>query len=290
METESDESLVECKLCNQFFTTLKPHVHRKHGITLSEYNIRFPGGPTITKALNKEWSESVSKSLTGRTRSPLHNLHLAESLQKWRDENPDLVKEMVEGARRANTGRALDPVWRANIAKGVKKAREEDPSLNEKVSKAQGALWRDPVHRAARTKSMSDAGKALWANPDYVEKVTRGRQEKPNKNEKALLELLRVEYPDQWLYSGDGSQINTLWSWGYTGRLKPDFLRSKGPRQVIFLNNYYWHPLIDEEYQKEAFEKTNITCIVIWVHDEYMVTQKWPEIKVLIEDRSDSSD
>lgn len=275
---------VTCQLCGLTFRSLKPHMSRKHGITLFEYSQRFPRYPTIGKSTTLETSRAISHILTGRPKTQEHKDNLSKSNKEAYTKDPQLKQRTGEAISKANTGRIQSEDHNAAISAGIRRAHRLDPTYGIRSGEGQRLLWTNPKLRKERIAKMSKISKEQWKNPYFVEKMLKSRHSKPNQTEAALLELLERTFPNIWKYNGDGSYCYLLQNWNYKGRHIPDFIRIDGRKQVIYSNGYYWHPPEDEERQLKDCAKYGIKCFVVWADNQYQILSEWTKLeKALLE-------
>lgn len=96
-----------------------------------------------------------------------------------------------------------------------------------------------------------------WAKQRKMKELPFGGwpKERPNKEEKELLQFLNGVIPNKYEYVGDGK----VWING----LNPDFI-CRGKRKVIEYFGNRWHEPPEEKKRVEAFKKQNYDCLVIW--------------------------
>ncbi len=80
-----------------------------------------------------------------------------------------------------------------------------------------------------------------------------GSQEKPNKLERRVLELL----PSSWRYVGDGTFK--------VGRKCPDFW--DGGTKLLEVYGDYWHQGDNPQDRIDLFKRHGYDCLVIWEHE-----------------------
>jgi endogenous inhibitor of DNA gyrase (YacG/DUF329 family) len=104
---------------------------------------------------------------------------------------------------------------------------------------------------------------------EFVVGVNRGgRIDKPNKEEKKLIEILNTILPGEYKYVGDGS----FWIKVGNKNVNPDFINVKGQKKIIELFGNFWHgekrtgrTKIEEEQQRTVlFDRCGYKPLVIW--------------------------
>jgi len=99
-----------------------------------------------------------------------------------------------------------------------------------------------------------------WQNTEFVSKMMKLWNTKPNKAELTLLDLLQRICPNQFRYNGDcnlGIVLN-----GFI----PDFVNVNGKKQVIEFFGSYWHqePNRGERERINRYLEIGWNCLVIW--------------------------
>lgn len=113
---------------------------------------------------------------------------------------------------------------------------------------------------------IANAVKKMWKDPEYVLKVIRNANAKPNKPEMMLEMFLTKNFP-QFKYNGDGRLGIVL------AGLVPDFVNMNGKKEIIELYGDYWHNRHNQKwYQTElgrimAYNSVGFKCLVVWEHE-----------------------
>lgn len=200
--------------------------------------------------------DKISKSKKGRTtmsvkaRQLLSEAHRGKSLSK---EHSQKISLSLSGLKNYLYGKHLSTEVKLEMSKGHKRA------------------WQNPdsnYYSAAHRAEMSNISRERWQDPNYISKIIKARNTKPNKLEQRLTELLSREFPE-FKYNGDYSLGISL------AGLIPDFVNVNGKKQVIELFGDYWHsPNIagkkwrDGEIGKiMAYNSVGYKCLVIWEHE-----------------------
>lgn len=111
--------------------------------------------------------------------------------------------------------------------------------------------------------NLSQKISSLWQNPEYVARMMKLRQAKPNKQEQILISVLSKEFP-QFAYNGDFSQGVML------SGLIPDFINVNGQKEVIELYGDYWHSKDGTRWRQTelgrimTYNSVGYHCLVIW--------------------------
>ncbi len=111
-------------------------------------------------------------------------------------------------------------------------------------------------------KKTSKIHKEKFLNPEFLKKLHKSLNLKPNKKEEILIELLDKILPNEYKYVGD-------YSFWLEGR-NPDFLNVNGQKKLIELFGDYWHNLEkfpNKETPEERishFKKYGFDTLIIW--------------------------
>lgn len=125
------------------------------------------------------------------------------------------------------------------------------------------------------SKETKEKMKNNWNNPEFVKKMMKIRNVKPNKYEKWLEIILDGFAPNIFKYNGDGSQNINI-----GGRI-PDFVRVDGKKQVIEVFGHAFHSPIYFAHRKshnlkwsktyhgtkEHYKKYGYDCFIVWDTD-----------------------
>ena len=119
------------------------------------------------------------------------------------------------------------------------------PSIKtrRKISKSLKKCWQNPVFRenqarktrkSHQTKEFREHSKKLWQSSEFVKKMLKARQTKPNKAELKLNCILQQILPNEYALNVK-ADIMTL------GCKIPDFVNVNGQKKLIELNGTYYH-------------------------------------------------
>jgi len=158
---------------------------------------------------------------------------------------------------------------RENAVKCGRNSKGNPDSLKKWISKNRswilGLSKENDIRVMKLSQRVSKTVSLLWKDEDYVRKIMKSRLVKPNKLEIEFDKWLQNNFPNEWVYTGDGKVI-------INGRC-PDWM-SRDEKSVILLNGIYWHlwrlqkhnPLLTkeqvEEQQRQIYKGYN--CIIIW--------------------------
>jgi len=213
----------------------------------------------------------IIKKLKGEQRQYRHHFCNGKCYGQWRSQYLTSIG-YGRGASNSMYGRKLSDLTKQLISKSVKRALSK-PAWKEAQSQRGRRNMQDPDYIA----KLRSAGKRLWEDPGYRDRVLTGLREsmpyrkyqskKPNRPESQLLGLLDTNFPEEWRYTGDGS-----FTLGY---YIPDFVNCNGKKLVIELFGEYWHGKRGkkkrqvkwdktEEGRKEVYKSFGFDCLVIW--------------------------
>lgn len=149
-----------------------------------------------------------------------------------------------------------------NCSKWVISARLREAGIS--IRKREEALtdfgrgvFKSSVYRAKQ----AEISRRLWTE-DKQRKMVLGQQRKPNKPENIVLNILNNHFPNEWLYTGDGTFI--------INGLNPDFINVNGEKLIIEVFGDYWHTKKIRRYnetekgRKEAYQKYGYDTLVVW--------------------------
>lgn len=119
--------------------------------------------------------------------------------------------------------------------------------------------------------------KELWQDPQYISRVFKGLNAKPNKLEKKVDKILQKLVPGAFRYNGDFSCGVVL------AGLVPDFVNVNGKKIVIevFGANYHDEKVMREKFKdtlswkrtefgrKAIYSQLGFDCIILWDYDLY---------------------
>jgi len=171
------------------------------------------------------------------------------------------------------------PELRALRSKRLKESHKNPNSKHgtkerkEKSRKSMIQVWSDKEKRKQLSitcrkrwteevrKKQAFVMKERYKDPYYLKNRKKGLMQKPNKQEKILMDLLNEMFPGKYKFVGDGS----LWINGKN----PDFTNEN---KIIELFGRYWHgkeltgkePKDNESDRIEHFKKRGYRTLIIW--------------------------
>jgi len=169
-----------------------------------------------------------------------------------------------------------EPKSRQRRIDGIKSCWDQEHRMN--AGELTKKRWQDPEYRKVmivkmtvaanlpeRKKTLKEASKRNWDNPEFVWKVMHRRD--MSGGEQVLLGILESnEFP--YAFTGNGAYM--------VGRKNPDFVRISKDA-VIELWGDYFHKGQDPQERISFFAKHGYKCLVIWaselVHSNEVVSK-----------------
>jgi len=252
------------------------------------------GRGSISKAFKRFGIPTRTKSecAMGRNNGMYGKHHSEETRQKIRDGVGKAEKNHI-------FGKPFTEEHKQRIGEAHRNPTEETRRKLREATKGEnnGMYGKHPSEEARQ--KMSDIGKKHWQDPNYVKKIIKGWNIKPNKAEKMMDEMLQKILPEEYMYNGDFSCGITI------GGKIPDFVNVNGRKIVIEVFGP-WH---DKQYMKQYFNseiswgRTEIgtkaiysqfgfKCIIFWESDlkrkdaEQFVLSKLKRSGALMNNRS----
>ena len=205
----------------------------------------------------------ISRTLTGRTLTPNQKrlIGLAHKGLKL-----NISKEVKERMRELARNRTISDETREKL-RVIMLDRWQDPEYAEHISRICSetavALYSDLEFKTRHKEGCntpeyrqkaSENYKKNWNNLEYRSKIMS--KSFPNKPEKVLLSILDIEFPNEWIYVGNGTII--------IGGKCPDFANVNGKKAVIELYGEHWHTTEDANIRIRHFEKFGYNCLIVW--------------------------
>jgi len=295
--TEVGGSRVVCLICGESFCMLSTHL-KTHGTNVYEYEVKFPGAPTISKESQEIRSRNKlgNKNALGHSMSKESKLQSSETHLKLFQEDPEYAKsisksvskalmghEVAEETRRrisagntgktmskeskqrnreAHLGKVMSEDARQNMSIAQSESYVSDPTRSGRISESlRQTNVQDPTVNARRSSTMRET----WKDPRYVEAWSEGMKKglhtRPNGPETVVLSTLSKHFPGEWKYTG-GNDVRI-------GRHNPDFMNVNGKKQVIEVFGVWWHSEEEVEPLIVHYKKYGFNCLVIWEYDVF---------------------
>lgn len=281
VDTDSGRIYI-CKYCDREFTNpnkMKGHITRGHilkgkppwnkGLPLpddvkTKLSIKLKG-----RIITKEWREKISKGMRGKIVSQATKDKLSQSLKgKQNCKGRILSEETKKKISASHKGKRHSQETKDKLSalnKGQKspmkdrKLSEETIALlksysgsNYRGSRIRTKQWKEKIQKALVKKYQDEEFK----NKVISASLSANRENKPNKAELRLLDLLNSLCPNEYKYVGDGQVI-------IAGKC-PDFINVNGQKKIIELFGDYWHRGEDPKDRAKIFKPFGYKTLVIW--------------------------
>lgn len=240
--------LIKCHFCGQEFGQLTDkHMKSKHGISLASYRLKYPE--------QKVLCEESAKVLGGKVaNNSMRNLHISQALRGREITWGDKISEVKKGQPNAIAG------WNRGLTKETNEIVAKMASNPERIEKIRQAnigreiTWADKISKT-KIEQCKD--------PEYLRKMMTRFGNHQTKPEILMEKILDESYPNEWMYTGDGS-ITIM------GK-SSDFLHISG-LFVIEVFGRYWHSINDIKIRTDFFEDLKIAILIFW-EDELLDKQ-----------------
>jgi len=218
-----------------------PMEGRKHSDeTRKKLSVSHLGQPSGRKG-KKASPESILKmsiSHKGKKLTEAHKKKISiKSREVWakksKDERTDWHRKIGDGNRGKTV--SLESRKKMSKAKTGGKASEKTKALLSKVIKRR------------------------YLDSEYVEKIRKAWNRKPNKLEKRMLKILDTLFPAEWKYTGDYSFV-------INGK-NPDFVNCNGKKKIIEVYGFHWHQGDDPQDRINEFKPFGYGTLVIWDYE-----------------------
>lgn len=234
-EPETKKFLCECGCgceCNPFRQFRPGHNHR--------YN-------SIEEAL--AFSDKMSIAMTGVNTGHLHS-------QETKDKISEAQKEVWASL-------SLEDRFKRSMA-DAESLRGSTQSLETR--QARSVAMKGLIRSKENRENLSKAKGLAWTNPEFKDKMIKallsGSLKRPNRLELAFRDLLDLFFPEEWIYTGNGSLV--------IGGLNPDFCH-RTKKKVIEVFGLYWHgPEITDKTEDQRISKLKslgYDCLVVWENE-----------------------
>jgi very-short-patch-repair endonuclease len=195
------------------------------------------GHPMFGRRHSEEVRNQMSKSHANVPLSEKHKTSIGKASKKvW-----------------ATIGEEKKNEWRKKIGDG-NKGKVVSAEARKKISTAHKGK-----HHSPATEFTSESLKKRYQDPEYMEKMAKAWNIKPNKPETIILNLLNDLYPGEWKYTGD-------FSFTINGK-SPDFTNCNGQKKVIEFNGTYWHRNDIPGEREKVFAEFGYDTLIIWENE-----------------------
>lgn len=226
---------------------------------------RTHSAETINRLRSLPHASGESHPMFGKTHTPEVRKRLSES-HKGKKQSAELIAKRVAGrAGYKHSPETLKKIGDGNKGKVMSSEAKRKCSESNKgkryspkteFSKGFSPWIKGRNHSEETKKRLSETRKKLFLNHDFVKKMAKAWNVKPNKPETFILNLLNDIYPGQWKYTGD-------FSFTINGKC-PDFVNCNGQKKIIELFGDYWHRGENPEDRAAIFAPFGYETLVIW--------------------------
>jgi len=226
-----------------------------------------------SKGLTKETDPRVAKA-AATIKSGYDNGRIAWNIGlKGEDYNkhykPGILQNMAEATRQRQLGSKQSAESNLKRSKKLKGRVTWDKGLtketDERVAKSAiniglgvSLAWSNlsEEEKEIRIKSYQNMWKDPLVKTEWISKIRKAANQRPNKIEMYLDELLQTTFPSEWEYVGNGKLI--------INGLIPDFANINGKKALIELFGDYWHKGENPQDRIDKFVELEYSCLVIW--------------------------
>ena len=182
---------------------------------------------------------------------------------------------MIQKNRDRSLNLHKDPVVKEKLKAKVKLSWEApDRAIKNTIGMKRFLENETDEHRASRVKIIRDShrkkeylswmknwGKENWKNPEYVKKIQKSQNLRPNKPETLLITIFK-DLNLNFKYTGD-------FSFFIEGK-NPDFINYESKKLIEFFGSYYHDTIVEmsrEDHEQDRinhFKKSGYKCLIIW--------------------------
>ncbi len=217
----------------------------------------------ISKAAKKRWSDpSFKASMSGDGCSLETREKHSESMKhRWEDNTYRReMSKMAKASWRNDEYRESQIKRLSGFRHSVESRRKIGDRHRGKVISEESRLLISLAKKGKRcspgTEFTSKMLKKRYQDPEYVKKMAKAWNIKPNKPETLILNLLNNLYPGEWKYTGD-------FSFTINGKC-PDFVNCNGQKKCIEFNGTYWHQNDIPGEREKIFAEFGYDTLIIW--------------------------
>lgn len=222
--------------------------------------------------LTKETDERVVSKSEKQSRTVKQKFN--DGYKVWNDgltkETDPRVANISAGLKKFIKNQKLSDKWvdQLNSEKAMEKRLEthKTKSYKEKMSKISIEHWQDPVYREKQIVSQkrgrisrSQKMKNNWKDSEFVSKVLSSCGKSPNRLEMEFEGFLQTNFPDELVFSGDGS----FWITYKKKHYNPDYINIKR-KKIIELFGDHWHTIGEADIRARVFLERGYSCLIIW--------------------------
>ncbi len=235
--------MVECLLCHREFTLItESHLKSWHGITTSQYTVRFPMVSMRDENFIKD-PEARSKAIS----------------KTWWSKSQEERNKIRDTLSKAHLGKPLSEKHRENMIKGVKESHNTSEYLSRHSKIMSGVMrevWKRPGYRTKKAEEMRRRSLANWRSSEFRKKVMDSHHKSPSQDERIILIILDREFPGCWEFTGDKTFIGG-------GKKKPDYTHTL-LKKVIEYEGSPFYMEFDIEGRNKHYRDLGYDCLTIF--------------------------
>lgn len=236
---------------------------------------------------NTLWDE-FQQILPKRTKNAIYYKGRRIGLKREVPTSQTYRSEVRERISRSRTGYIMpeevkEKIRRTTIEKGTMPPHYPSGKNHPMYGKPKSEEHKRKISEAHKGQRLSEETKKkigrksteLWRNEEFVKKVIKGLNAKPNKLEQRINIILQKNFPDQFRYNGDFSTGVVL------NGMIPDFVNVNGKKQVIevFGDLYHNEKEMKKRFneslswkrtefgRKAAYSQLGWDCLILWEGD-----------------------
>jgi very-short-patch-repair endonuclease len=132
-------------------------------------------------------------------------------------------------------------------------------SLTMKKRRSENDWWKGRDHRSEVRDKISRTFMNKWNDKEFSHAMALSQARRPTKPEKEFDKFLQDNFPNEWMYTGDGRVK--------VAGVNPDFVNIQGKNLIIELFGEYFHHKNDEAKRTKLFNSAGFRCLVVWVKE-----------------------
>lgn len=219
-----------------------PNCGKKHWVSLSHMKRENYTGRCSDCRLLPEDCARISKTLKDK--------HL-EGYWKGKHLPDEVIQKLVE----AHKGIKASP--EVNLKRSLKlKGIQKTPEVREHIAQGVKDAWKNKEY-------YDNHVLPIWNNPEEktkrIKAMNKGLHQLPTRPELELGNILYDNYPNEYLYNGDGELL-------IVDDLKPDYIHVFN-KHVILEHGDYHHRNDDLSITINRYKKHGYACLILWEHE-----------------------
>jgi len=218
--------------------------------------------PLLGRELPNKTKEKISKTLKGKYIKEKSHMYgkKGEAHQRWGVKHTEEIKRII-GEKSRGRKQSKETIEKRMKHLRGKKRPPFSQEWKDNISKATKKLWANPEFIKKVTQKRSENAKRLCKNEEWLKKTLFSPQRLPTKPEKLFNEMT----PDIINYVGN----RKFWIMLPTGKRKnPDF-KIENQNKVIEVFGDYWHRGENPQELIDLYKQAGLDCLVIWEHEIY---------------------